>query len=117
MVPRRTGRSALCARPVNRIVNIVFSLLYSVSIIVSCIGEQWVYYLLGSLVEVIPLAAIARTAWNWSSPQIARSQPATASANVVDLSEGLKRQTSADQRQDRCTLTGIPDSGGPVARF
>jgi hypothetical protein len=37
---------------VNRTVNIVVSFLYMISIMVSCIGETWVYYLLGSLVSV-----------------------------------------------------------------
>jgi hypothetical protein len=67
--------SLLLAPRVNRIVNIVVSLVYLISIIGLCIGETWVYYLLGSLVEVILLAAIARTAWKWPPPQIAPSQP------------------------------------------
>jgi hypothetical protein len=49
----------------NRITNIVVSVLYAVSIIVSCIGETWVYYLLGSLVEVVLLVAVAWSAWKW----------------------------------------------------
>ena len=31
----------------------------------SCIGETWAYYIIGSAIEVILLAAIARTAWKW----------------------------------------------------
>ncbi len=50
---------------VNRIVNIVVALLYAVSIVASCIGEGWAYYLLGSAVEVMLLVAIIRTAWTW----------------------------------------------------
>jgi hypothetical protein len=49
----------------NRITNLVVSLLYVVSIVVSCTGETWVYYLLGSLVEVVLLVAIAHSAWRW----------------------------------------------------
>ena len=49
----------------NRITNIVVSGLYAVSIIVSCVGETWVYYLLGSLVEVVLLVAVAWSAWRW----------------------------------------------------
>ncbi len=56
---------------VNRTVNIVVSFLYSISIIVSCIGETWIYYLLGSLIEVLLLAVIARAAWRWPSPAVA----------------------------------------------
>ena len=36
-----------------------------ISIIASCIGETWAYYIIGSAVEVILLVAIARTAWKW----------------------------------------------------
>ena len=49
----------------NRGINIVVSILYMISIIVSCIGETWAYYIIGSAIEVILLAAIARTAWKW----------------------------------------------------
>jgi hypothetical protein len=59
---------------VNRIVNIVVSLVYLITVIGSCIGETWAYYFLGSFLEVILLAAIARTAWKWPS-EIAPSQP------------------------------------------
>jgi len=59
----------------NRIVNIVVSAFYIITVIGSCIGETWVYYLLGSAIEVILLVAIARTAWRWPPPQIAPSLP------------------------------------------
>ena len=67
--------SLLLAPRVNRIVNIVVSLVYLITVIGTCIGETWVYYLLGSFIEVILLAAIARTAWKWPPPQIAPSLP------------------------------------------
>ena len=67
--------SLLLRPPVNRIVNIVVSLFYVVTIIGSAIGETWAYYFIGSLIEVVLLVAIARTAWRWPSPQIAPSQP------------------------------------------
>ncbi len=60
---------------VNRVLNIVVSLVYAVTIVVSCIGESWVYFLLGSAVEVILLAAIARTAWTWPAPRSAPELP------------------------------------------
>jgi hypothetical protein len=50
---------------VNRITNVVVSLVYMVSIIVSCIGETWAYYIVGSVIEALLLVAIARTAWKW----------------------------------------------------
>jgi hypothetical protein len=67
--------SLLLKPRVNRIVNIVVSLAYLISIIASCIGEQWVYYLLGSGIEAVLLVAIARSAWKWPPPRIAPSLP------------------------------------------
>jgi len=60
--------SLLLRAPVNRVTNIVVSVLYAISIIVSCIGEEWAYYIVGSGIEVILLAAIARSAWRWPPP-------------------------------------------------
>jgi hypothetical protein len=59
--------SLLLKAGVNRVVNIVVSLLYMATIIASCIGEGWVYYILGSVIEAMLLLAIARTAWRWGS--------------------------------------------------
>ena len=56
------------------------SLLYMISIIVSCIGEEWAYYILGSVIEVILLLGIALTAWRWPPPQTAAALPSAASA-------------------------------------
>ncbi len=61
--------SLLLKPRVNRIVNLVLSLLYMISIVVSCIGEDWAYYIVGSVIEVVLLLGIAVTAWNWPSPQ------------------------------------------------
>jgi hypothetical protein len=58
---------------VNRILNIVVGIVYLVSVIASCIGEDWAYYILGSIVEAILLVAIARSAWTWPPPQAAPS--------------------------------------------
>lgn len=55
---------------VNRVLNISVSLLYVVTIVAGCIGESWVYYLLGSAVEVVLLLAIARSAWTWPRREI-----------------------------------------------
>ena len=67
---------ALVLKPrVNRMVNIVISLVYIITIIGTAIGETWAYYFLGSFIEVILLAAIARTALKWPPPQIAPSLP------------------------------------------
>jgi len=67
--------SLLLKPRVNRIINIVVSVLYIITIIGAAIGETWVYYFLGSAIEVILLVAIARTAWKWPPPQIAPSLP------------------------------------------
>jgi hypothetical protein len=67
--------SLLLKPRVNRIINIVVSAFYIITIIVAAIGETWVYYFLGSAIEVILLVAIARTAWKWPPPQIAPSLP------------------------------------------
>ena len=50
----------------NRIGNLLVSTAYAVSIVLLAIGETWVYYLVGSAVEVGLLVAIAVTAWRWS---------------------------------------------------
>jgi len=55
---------------VNRVLNISVSLLYAVIITALCIGETYVYYLLGSAVEVVLLLAIARTAWKWPRREV-----------------------------------------------
>jgi hypothetical protein len=66
LVPALMVVLSLLLKPrVNRIANIVVSLLYLVSVLGSCIGETWAYYLVGSLVEAILLVAIARAAWRW----------------------------------------------------
>ena len=57
---------SLMLRPrLNRMLNLVVSVVYAVTIIASCIGETWVYYFLGSLIEVALLGTIALTAWRW----------------------------------------------------
>ena len=71
LIPTLMALLSLVLRPrVNRMVNIVVALVYAVSIIASCIGEGWVYYLLGSGVEVVLLVAIVRTAWTWPRTQV-----------------------------------------------
>jgi hypothetical protein len=74
LIPTLMVVLSLVLRPrVNRIVNIVVALVYAVSIIALCIGETWVYYFLGSAVEVVLLVAIVRTAWTWPRTQVAPS--------------------------------------------
>jgi hypothetical protein len=56
---------SLILRPgVNRIANIALGVIYALTIIAGAIGE-WSYYVLGSAVEVMSLAAIVYYAWTW----------------------------------------------------
>ena len=74
LIPTLMVVLSLVLKPrVNRSINIVVSLLYMISILVSCIGETWAYYILGSVVEAILLVGIARVAWTWPSAQVALS--------------------------------------------
>ena len=51
----------------NRAANLVVSLIYLATIVVSLIGETWIYFILGSVVEALLLLAIARVAWTWGA--------------------------------------------------
>ncbi len=59
--------SLIAPARINRRVNLVVSIVYIVTVIGAAVGESWVYYLIGSAVEVVLLAAIARIAWTWPS--------------------------------------------------
>lgn len=75
---------SLLLRPrVNRIVNIAVSLVYVVTIIWSATGETWAYYLMGSVIEVLVLAAIVRAAWKWPTSEVAPSPPAAESLDTA----------------------------------
>ena len=65
---------SLILRPqVSRIANIALSVIYALSIIAGAIGE-WSYYILGSAIEVMLLAAIVYYAWTWppEAPNVQR---------------------------------------------
>jgi hypothetical protein len=65
VIPALMVFGALILRPrVNRIVNIALSVVYALTIVAGAIGE-WNYYLLGSAIEVVLLAAVAYYAWTW----------------------------------------------------
>ena len=57
--------SLLAPAAINRTTNIVVSLIYLVSVVGSVIGETWVYFILGSVIEALLLLAVARAAWTW----------------------------------------------------
>lgn len=66
IVPALMVVLSLVIRPrALRVITIVTALLYLVSIVVSCIGETWIYYIVGSAVEVVLLAVMVRVAWLW----------------------------------------------------
>jgi hypothetical protein len=60
--------SLLAPVRVNRALNSTVSLVYVASIVATLIGETWLYYFLGSAVEMLLLLAIARIAWTWRAP-------------------------------------------------
>src|SRR4030067_477241 len=65
VIPALMVFGALILRPrISRIVNIALSVVYGLTIIGGVIGE-WSYYLLGSAIEVVLLAAVAYYAWTW----------------------------------------------------
>jgi hypothetical protein len=65
VIPALMVFGALVLRPrINRTLNIALSVLCALTIVGGAIGE-WSYYLLGSAVEVVLLAAVAYYAWTW----------------------------------------------------
>ena len=68
--------SLLARAKVNRVVNIVVSLLYVASIVATTIGETWVYYILGGVIEVAILLTITGIAWGWRArPEHSTARP------------------------------------------
>jgi hypothetical protein len=57
--------SLLLRYRVNRVANLVLPAVYAVTIIGGMVGETWVYYLVGSVVELVLLALIAAVALRW----------------------------------------------------
>jgi len=65
VIPSLMVFGALVLRPkINRIANIVLSIIYAITIIAGAVGE-WSYYILGSTIEVALLMAIVYYAWTW----------------------------------------------------
>lgn len=53
-------------RRVTRPLTIGLAGLYALTIMAAMTDESWVYFHLGSVVELVLLAAIARIAWRWA---------------------------------------------------
>lgn len=48
-----------------RLMNIVAAAVYIITIVGGAVGESWIYYLIGSAVEVVLLAVIIRLSLKW----------------------------------------------------
>ena len=53
-----------------KVINIFLPMLYIITIAGSMVGETWVYYLLGSVAEIIVLAVLIGYAWRWPKKAI-----------------------------------------------
>ncbi len=68
-IPSLMVFATLVLRPgLNRILSIVLSGFYGVTILGSAIGE-WNYFIFGSVIEVVLLALIGYYAWTWPKAQ------------------------------------------------
>jgi hypothetical protein len=56
-------------RKVDRWVNIILGVLYTVVNIGNLVGETWAFYLLFGFVEMAPTLLIVRHAWRWHNPE------------------------------------------------
>lgn len=66
LIPSMMVFLSLVLKPkINRFTNIAVGTLYAVSILGSCIGETWAFYIFGSILEILLLLSIVRYAWKW----------------------------------------------------
>jgi len=78
--------SLLTPARLNRVTNIIVSVIYLVSIVANVIGESWIYYIIGSAVEIVILATITYVAWTWQrvptphSPGVTMTPPPEAAS-------------------------------------
>ncbi len=74
LIPSMMVFLSLVLKPkANRITNIIVGTLYAVSILGSCIGETWAFYIFGSIVEILLLLSIVRYAWKWPKQESSSS--------------------------------------------
>lgn len=57
--------SLLLRARVNRVTQIIVAAVYIVTIAASMVGEDWAYYLIGSVIEMVLLLAVIGFAWKW----------------------------------------------------
>ena len=98
--------SLLAPARVNRVANLVVSLLYLASIVPNVVGETWIYYILGSVVEMVLLLAITRVAWTWRGRSAQRFAPADRDRTVGKM--GLR--TTGLEHGQQATIHGQPSS-------
>jgi len=55
--------SLTLAPKANRRANIAVAGIYMVTVAAACVGEEWIYFLIGSAIELVLFALIIRTAW------------------------------------------------------
>ena len=66
----------------SRIANVSLSIIYALTIVAASIGE-WGYYILGTVIEVALLAAIAYYAWTWPTVALPASEYADTQVSAV----------------------------------
>jgi hypothetical protein len=49
----------------NRLINIIVGIFNIVVVVAGVIGESWIFYIFGSIVEVVLLSLIVWYAWKW----------------------------------------------------
>ena len=50
---------------ISRWAHIVLATVYAASIVFFCLGETWVFYIFGSILEIVCLLMIVWYAWKW----------------------------------------------------
>lgn len=73
--------SLLMPAKINRLTNIVISLLWFISVVVTVLGESWSYYILGSVTELLLLLSITYCAWTW--PKLESKPPVRVPAGGI----------------------------------
>ena len=71
LIPSAMVFLALVLKPeVNRSANLIISVAYFATIVLSAIGETWAYYVFLSLAESVLTLLIAWHAWKWPHQQV-----------------------------------------------
>jgi len=72
LIPSAMVFLTLVLKPeVNRWANLIISVAYFATIVLSAIGETWAYYIFLSLAEAVLTLLIAWHAWKWPQQQVA----------------------------------------------